>query len=138
MQLRGYLDRSPVRLSGAPGEWPAALIDGPGRQYSILQTKHADREDGRIPLPGSTQQLWSQHKYSVLARDPAFYREIGGEVAKLRWKQGFDDLAKRLVAALRRRAARATPWIISGDTSPSLLPSAARASGVYLLARCRR
>ncbi|OZG74569.1 hypothetical protein BTA51_06110 [Hahella sp. CCB-MM4] len=38
--------------------------------------------DGRIPLPANSQQLWAQHKYSVMARSPSLYQSIGPELAR--------------------------------------------------------
>ncbi len=70
MALRGYTDRSPVDFQSNPGAWPAPFIDEPGRQYELLREKYSGRESGRIPLPHNPIELWSHHKYSVLARSP--------------------------------------------------------------------
>ena len=102
MALRGYTDRSPVDLAGREGIWPAIYIDEPARQLQILGTKYRDKEQGRIPLPASAQQLWSQHKYSVLARDAAFYRRLGPDVAAIRPGDDFAELARVLVELLRQ------------------------------------
>ncbi len=82
MELRGYQDRSPVALDDNPGSWPAKYVDPPGLQLQILRRKYIDKEAGRIPLPQNAQQLWSQHKYSVLARNPQIYHRIGLELAE--------------------------------------------------------
>ena len=68
MALRGYTDKSPVRLRSNKEEWPATYIDEPYAQFEILKTKYQDKEPGRIPLPNTPQDYWEQHKYSVLAR----------------------------------------------------------------------
>ena len=81
MALRGYTDRSPVTMNSKENEWPGIFIDNPYMQLQLLREKYADRENGRIPLPGNPQQLWSQHKYSVLARNQKIYRKIGRSVA---------------------------------------------------------
>ncbi len=101
MALRGYVDRSPVDIRSREGEWPATFIDPPGVQFSLLSQKYAGREMGRIPLPANTQQLWAQHKYSVLARSPERYQRIGQEAARA--KLEFDDLALQLTRILRKR-----------------------------------
>ena len=53
----------------------------PGEQFALLRGKYEGREAGRIPLPGNAQQLWAQHKYSVMARDVQLYREVGRALA---------------------------------------------------------
>ena len=102
MTLRGYQDRSPVRLRKAPGLWPEEFVDPPGRQFDLLRGKYQGREPGRIELPRSSHELWAQHKYSVLARDQVAYRAIGQRVSRLRGKSGFDALALDLTLWLRK------------------------------------
>ena len=50
MNLRGYVDKSPVRLRSNRGVWPDNEIDPPGRQINLLKEKYQSREPGRIPL----------------------------------------------------------------------------------------
>ncbi|MFH7320505.1 DUF1722 domain-containing protein [Desulfurivibrio sp. D14AmB] len=102
MALRGYVDRSPVRLRANPRQWPEIFLNPPGEQLLLLAGKYRDRPPGRIPLPRNSQQLWAQHKYSVLARDPAAYRQIGRELAVGHGDQDCEELALRLVQLLRR------------------------------------
>jgi uncharacterized protein YbgA (DUF1722 family) len=99
MQLRGYTDRSPVHTRSNRGTWPATYIDKPHIQFLLLKEKYRDREEGRIPLPRNVQELWSQHKYSVLARDPKRYKEIGPRVAQQ--KVEMEDFAIEMVEMLR-------------------------------------
>ena len=77
MNLRGYVDRSPVLLKTNSLQWPDAFVDSPAVQFSILSKKYKNIEQGRIPLPRNIQQLWAQHQYSVMARDEAEYKYIG-------------------------------------------------------------
>ncbi len=102
MAFRGYQERSPLRLRSAPGCWPETDVDSPGEQFASLEGKYRGKNRGRIPLPRSTQELWAQHKYSVLARNQAAYRELGTWTSALRRREGFDQLAGELVARLRR------------------------------------
>ena len=103
MTLRGYVDRSPVPTRSSRGLWPEEYIDPPGAQYEILRSKYRDRSPGRIPLPVNAQQLWSQHKYSVLARDPQLYRSLGRDVARLRRGSNFSGVAEILCQVLRTK-----------------------------------
>ncbi|CAK8714327.1 DUF1722 domain-containing protein [Candidatus Electrothrix gigas] len=90
MSLRGFKEKTPV-VTGSKGDkeeekeekagWPAKYIDPPSEQFFLLAEKYQEKEQGRIPLPKNTQQLWSQHKYSVMARNIPLYKEIGREVA---------------------------------------------------------
>ncbi len=127
MELRGYRHNSPLPASvsappvpaspplpasvSAPPVpaspvrtvlWPVRFVDPPGRQLQILLRKYLDRECGRIPLPRSAQELWAQHKYSAMARNPALYRQLGRGVAVLRGRLGVDWLAEELVLLLRQ------------------------------------
>ncbi|MEJ2688471.1 MAG: DUF1722 domain-containing protein [Deltaproteobacteria bacterium] len=101
MSLRGFTDRSPVEMSTGRGSWPPRYIDEPFRQFQILESKYRHKEKGRIPLPRNAQQLWSHHKYSVLARDQGLYREFGREVAGMKPHHDFSELAMKLTALLR-------------------------------------
>ncbi len=99
MALRGYTDRSPVTLRSQPGVWPKVYVDSPFAQIQRLRTKYQSRESGRIPLPENAQQLWSHHKYSVLARSERIYRETGRKVTGMRGD--FSELALFLCELLR-------------------------------------
>lgn len=101
MAFRGYRDRTPVRLRRAPGRWPATFIDEPAAQFGLLARKYADERRGRIPLPKSAQELWAHHKYSVLARGQAAYRDLGVRVSTLP-RTEMDELAVELVGWLRK------------------------------------
>lgn len=101
MALRGYTDRSPVDTLANRGLWPTTWIDEPFRQLQILEDKYRDKEPGRIPLPKSAQQFWSQHKYSVLARDVLLYRALGKEVAVMKPGDDFRPLVRMLTELLR-------------------------------------
>jgi len=91
MNLRGYIDKSPVLLRSKSGIWPESYIDTPAEQISILREKYKTLESGRIPLPRNAQEYWAQHKYSVMARDIAAYKSIGKWVTS---KSGSTELSK--------------------------------------------
>lgn len=101
MALRSYNHRSPVSYPENRGKWPADYLDRPCRQFEILKSKYRDREKGRIPLPENVQQLWSQHKYSVLARDERLYRRVGPGLASGSGP-GFTELSEMLTDILRQ------------------------------------
>lgn len=101
MSLRGYKDNTPVLTRARKGEWPQGYIDEPYRQLHILASKYQGKEQGRIPLPANAQQLWSQHKYSVLARDVNLYQALGKEVSAMKPQHDFSSLVERLAGQLR-------------------------------------
>lgn len=103
MALRGFAHRSKLALRTAVGTWPAAFVDPPADQLVLLAAKYqAAGQAGRLALPRTSHELWAQHKYSVLAREQAAYRELGRRVGELRGKEGFAALALELVGWLRR------------------------------------
>jgi hypothetical protein len=102
MRLRGYTDRTPLPVSRGRAVWPDVFIDVPADQFQLLRGKYVGRPAGRISLPRSPQELWSHHKYSVLARDQEAYRRIGRWVSRLRRGAPLADLAVDLVIAVRR------------------------------------
>ena len=102
MHLRGYQHHSPVTIEGPPA-WPVAYIDPPGEQFEILACKYTDKEPGRVPLPRNVQELWAQHKYSVMARDPQRYRQIGRSLVGSDDRSSMADLVAELVHTLRRQ-----------------------------------
>jgi uncharacterized protein YbgA (DUF1722 family) len=99
MKLRGFNHHSPVNGTDENAEWPGYFIDEPGEQFALLRTKYVHREHGRIPLPGSIHQLWANHKYSVMAREPKKYKQLGQQVASK--ELAFYELALILVNILR-------------------------------------
>lgn len=99
MNLRGYKDKSPVRTRKNQGKWPSIYIDEPHIQFKLLKEKYVNKEKGRISLPRNTQELWSHHKYSVLARDQKKYKDIGRKVSTK--KVNFETLSMELVKLLR-------------------------------------
>lgn len=102
MDLRNFCDRSPVLTRSNREIWPLNFLDPPHCQLQILARKYQSREQGRIPLPRNNQQLWSHHKYSVLARDEKLYRQLGPEVAAMPPRQDMAELAALLTEILRQ------------------------------------
>lgn len=102
MHVRGYKDKSPVpeEFTGAENCWPEIYIDTPFKQFLILKEKYIGKEQGRIPLPTGAQHLWSQHKYSVLARDVELYKKTGKAVS-LNQVDQFEHFSRIFVEALR-------------------------------------
>jgi hypothetical protein len=101
MRLRGYSDRTPVARERGRVRWPATFVTEPAAQFALLKSKHGGRGAGRIPLPHTAQELWAQHKFSVLARDQAAYRALGRRVSAMRTPAAFASLADDLVRLLR-------------------------------------
>lgn len=103
MALRGFGHHSKLALRTAAGTWPSKFVDPPADQFSLLDAKYeAAGQSGRLALPRSSHELWAQHKYSVMAREQAAYRQLGRRVSALRGKEGFAALALELVGWLRR------------------------------------
>ena len=101
MTLRGYRHYSPVGQS-ALGPWPEVYLDSPGAQFAILRHRYRDKEAGRIPLPETHQQLWAQHRYSILARDPDFAQQVEQQLRDGGKALRFGALAAELVTRLRQ------------------------------------
>ncbi len=101
MRLRGYTDRTPVLMKSQHLKWPDVFVDPPAVQFSILGNKYKNAEQGRIPLPKNVQQLWAQHKYSVMARDLTEYKSIGRRLASAKTNGLISDLYPELVSLLR-------------------------------------
>jgi len=99
MKLRGFDHHSPLHGHTSSLEWPAVFVDYPAEQYRLLQSKYVGKEQGRIPLPRNIQDLWAYHKYSIMARVPVAYKEIGKLVAAR--QISFDALSDELVLLLR-------------------------------------
>ncbi len=99
MDLRGYEHRPLVRTRSNKGVWPPLFIDEPHIQYEMLKREYTNKKKGLIALPDSTQKLWSQHKYSVLARNQTIYKDIGRRVSSN--AVSFEALSMELVELLR-------------------------------------
>lgn len=101
MTLRGFRHRSPLPIPPDPAAWPG-YIDPPARQFDLLREKYAGKQPGRIPLPRDAQQIWAQHKYSVLARDQAVYRAFGRRAVHARGPEPLAAFAHELTELLRQ------------------------------------
>ena len=101
MRLRGYLDRTPLRCTPSRAKWPQSFVTDPAEQFVLLRHKYVGREKGRIRLPASPQELWAQHKYSVMARSPQTYQALGRAVARMRRGTPMSELARDLTWILR-------------------------------------
>lgn len=99
MLLRGYRHYTPMPDS-EDGNVQRDFVDPPFRQFEILSEKYREKEKGRIPLPVNSQQLWAQHKYSILARDPEFYKTIGPLTSKDKSRELFQRLSLEFVGRL--------------------------------------
>ena len=102
MALRGFTDSSPVLTRANKGQWPETSIDEPFRQFQLLKFKYKDKEQGRIPLPKNAQQLWSHHKYSVLARDVNLYRKLGRDISGMKPGHDFFGVAMTVTEILKK------------------------------------
>lgn len=140
MAVRGYLDRTPLAYPPGRVRWPRTFITAPGDQFTLLRSKYAAGECGRIALPRTAQTLWAQHKYSVMARDPEMYRTIGRRVSRMTRGAAFADLAIELVAVLHlppppARLANAAEHMwgyVSGAATSEERVLASRSSGELL------
>lgn len=101
MNLRGYVDNSPVLLRSKPETWPDYYIDSPANQIRLLKKKYEIIEEGRIPLPKNVQQLWAQHKYSVMARDINAYKDFGKRLSSKLESKELGDIAFELTTILK-------------------------------------
>ena len=102
MALRGFSEKSPVAMKTREDQWPDTYIDEPVDQFQILATKYRNKEQGRVPLPKTAQQLWSHHKYSVLARDVNIYKQVGREVSIMKPNDDFSHMAITFTELLRK------------------------------------
>lgn len=126
MTLRGYVDKTSVLLKTQHQKWPEVFVDTPVAQLKLLFKKYKNIEQGRIPLPKNVQQLWAQHQYSVMARDDAEYKYLGGWVAARKSGRGIDEIYPELVSLLRcppaegnlRETIRHMQDYVSSFTSP--------------------
>jgi hypothetical protein len=101
MRLRGYTDRTPLTFNTSRARWPQSFVTAPEGQVTLLRKKYVGREKGRIPLPRNAQELWAQHKYSVMARSPRTYQALGRAVARMRHKTEYATLLNELTTILR-------------------------------------
>ncbi|MCI5124565.1 MAG: DUF1722 domain-containing protein [Candidatus Electrothrix sp. AR5] len=109
MSLRGFNEKTPVLTTSNEGifnegVWPEEYIDAPWEQFTLLAAKYEKKEQGRIHLPKNGQQLWSQHKYSVMARNVPLYKKIGKVMANTSSPDSADEfsaLATLLTETLR-------------------------------------
>jgi uncharacterized protein YbgA (DUF1722 family) len=101
MHLRGYTDRTPLSCNTSGAQWPSSFVDAPGEQVTLLRQKYVGKPKGRIPLPRNAQELWTQHKYSVMARSSRACQSIGRSVARMHRNTPYSTLLEDLTWILR-------------------------------------
>jgi len=101
MYIRGFRHNSDINYSNEGG-YPDSYIDFPFEQLLILKNKYSLKinTSPRIPVPKNIQELWSQHKYSALARTPVRYKQIGKSIASSK-NMKIEELALELTEMLR-------------------------------------
>ncbi len=145
MRLRGYTDRTPLTCDTSRARWPSAFVTSPDDQVTLLRKKYAGKEKGRVPLPRNAQELWAQHKYSVMARSPRTYQAIGRAVARMRANTSYATLLEELTSILRETPSQRSllnavehMWGYVREYATSEESQAARISTGDLLARTQR
>jgi len=106
MQLRGYVHRTPVQEAVHRLRWPKSYVTAPVGQFALLKMKYTGKPMGRIHLPRNAQELWANHKYSVMARDTEAYRSMGRRVSTMRRDADLSELTQDLVRILRKKPGR--------------------------------
>ncbi len=61
---------------------------------------HDTTGESRIPVTAKPHQLWAQHKYSVMARSPALYRQLGPALASK--SLSAEELLKTIILCKRQ------------------------------------
>src|SRR5690606_14039132 len=98
--LRQLADIDLLSISDIQSVDPFTFPVSPYRQFGQLRLRYQGGVSGRIPLPANAQQLWSQHKYSIMARDVNLYKQLGKQVAQFKPNQDYAELAYQLTTAL--------------------------------------
>ncbi len=75
----------------------------PFKQFEMLKSRYKNRNLARVLVPKNAQQLWANHKYSIMARDVNLYRAIGKSVASNNDMKNFKNLSKVFIEKLRQK-----------------------------------
>jgi len=70
-------------------------------QVQLIENSSNGIAQARIPIPLNEQQLWAQHKYSIMARDQNLYTQIGPALVGKNSQTRFDELLPVLNSAMR-------------------------------------
>jgi len=89
--IRGYKDNTPVNIDFENLIYPKSFIDLPHIQLDILRNKYLNKNEGRMPFPKNTQELWAQHKYSIMAHSINDYKKIGKSLTSLKAKDKIEE-----------------------------------------------
>jgi Pyrimidine dimer DNA glycosylase/Protein of unknown function (DUF1722) len=145
MRLRGYTDRTPLMCNVSGARRPRSFVTPPEEQVILLRKKYVGKEKGRIPLPRNAQELWAQHKYSVMARSPRTYQALGRAVARMRDTSTYSTLLEDLTSILRDTPTKGRllnaiehMWGYVRDHATAEDISNARTSTAHLLVRTQR
>jgi hypothetical protein len=145
MRVRGYTDRTPLTCNTSSVRWPNTFVTVPEEQVTLLRQKYVGKPKGRIPLPRHAQELWAQHKYSVMARSPRTYQTLGRSVARMRNSRAYSTLLQELTWILRDEPSQGRllnavehMWGYVRDHATAEDIRVARTSIAHLLARTQR
>lgn len=99
MRLRGFNHFSPLPAPRTKIIWPPVFIDAPARQFELLAEKYATKEQGRVPLPASVEELLASHAHALTSRERLVF------AAQPDTPDGFAAVATALVQLLRQSKA---------------------------------
>ncbi len=97
MEMRGINHDSEIIVENIKQKWPHTYIYKPHNQFKLLLEKYKNNKTRRISLPLSAQQLWRQHKYSIMARNISEYKQIGQNLSGSNSKISFSNLSIKLI-----------------------------------------
>ena len=97
MEMRGINHDSEIIVENIKQKWPHTYIYKPHNQFKLLLEKYKNNKTRRISLPLSAQQLWRQHKYSIMARNISEYKLIGQNLSGSHSKISFSNLSIKLI-----------------------------------------
>jgi hypothetical protein len=103
LNFRGIVQQPPqtkFEKIGNENLWPESSCT-PAQQFKVISEMRIHADTARLPIPKNAQQVWAQHKYSIMARNNNLYREMGQKVAGLKTELEFADLLDELTYILR-------------------------------------
>ncbi len=96
-----FLELADTIISLKQEDEPEIKADDIYSEIKHFRDKYRKSTGGRLRIPRNTQELWAEHKYSIMARDYNLYKSIGIRVGKNKTPFFFDELLYLLSKELR-------------------------------------
>ncbi|PID27730.1 MAG: hypothetical protein CSB55_08040 [Candidatus Cloacimonadota bacterium] len=100
------IDEDEFKNTDEPEKYPTEYYENAYKQFDLLKIRYKGKSDARISVPETLQELWRQHKYSIMARNISLYKKTGHFVAEHNDLKYFSDIYAFLAVEMQKKPSK--------------------------------